>query len=80
MISILFFPFTIIGTVLSAVFSFFGLLFGLVFGLLGRFLSLGLGVVFCAIGIISAITLVGTFIGVPLLIFGGAMVLRSVCI
>ncbi|GAB4534532.1 MAG: hypothetical protein Fur0018_24420 [Anaerolineales bacterium] len=49
-----------------------------VIGLTGRLLAAVLGVVFMGVGLLLTVTLVAAPIGIPLLIFGFLLMLRSI--
>ena len=53
-------------------------LVGAILGLAGSMLGLALGFVFCAVGVLLCLTGIGMIIGVPLVIFGGGMMLKSI--
>lgn len=78
MLNILFFPFALAGSIFSWIFALFGLLIGFIFALLGRVFSLVLGLLLCVGGVASCLSVIGLFLGLPMLVLGGALVLRSV--
>lgn len=62
MFEILFLPFRLIGTILSAVFSFVGNIIGAVFGLVGGVFSLIFGGAFTILVIIGLVMIIRWFI------------------
>lgn len=64
--------------IITAPFRFCGWLIGLILETTGRLLSLVIGLVICAIGVALCFTVVGAIIGVPLIIFGGGLMLKSI--
>jgi hypothetical protein len=53
-------------------------LVGLLLSFAGSMIGLALGFVFCAVGVLLCLTGIGLIIGVPLVIFGGGMMLKSI--
>ena len=53
-------------------------LMGMVLSLAGSMLGLAIGFVFCAVGVLLCLTGIGMIIGVPMVIFGGGLMLKSV--
>ncbi len=49
-----------------------------VLGAAGRLVAFVLGAVVCALGVALCMTLIGALLGVPMVIFGGGMMLRSI--
>lgn len=50
----------------------------LVLSAAGRLAAFGLGLLTCALGVALCMTLVGALLGVPMVIFGGGMLLKSI--
>lgn len=55
-----------------------GALIGLILSAIGRVFSFGLGLAICALGVILCISVIGIVLGVPMVIFGGGLMLRSI--
>ncbi len=53
-------------------------LIGLILDATGRILSLLIGLGICAIGVGLCLTLIGAIIGIPLIIFGGGLMLKAI--
>ena len=53
-------------------------LMGMVLSLAGSMLGLAIGFVFCAVGVLLCLTGSGMIIGVPMVIFGGGLMLKSI--
>ena len=53
-------------------------LIGLILSLAGSILGLAIGFVICALGVLLCLTGIGMIIGIPLAIFGGGMMLKSI--
>jgi len=53
-------------------------LMGMILSLAGSMLGLAIGFVFCALGVLLCLTGIGLIIGVPLAIFGGGLMLKSI--
>jgi len=53
-------------------------LMGTILSLAGSMLGLAIGFVFCALGVLLCLTGIGLIIGVPLAIFGGGLMLKSI--
>lgn len=66
MLKIIFFPFYLIWAFV-----------GFLFGLLGSILSAVLGFVFLLVGVILTATVIGAIVGIPLIILGGTLCVRS---
>ncbi|MEM1486039.1 hypothetical protein V6615_14385 [Oscillospiraceae bacterium PP1C4] len=54
------------------------LLIGFLFKLMGRLMSAIMGVVLLAVGILLTLSVVGAFIGIPLVITGFLLIVRSI--
>ncbi len=50
----------------------------LVLSAAGRLVAFGLGLLTCTLGVALCMTLVGALLGVPMVIFGGGMLLKSI--
>lgn len=50
----------------------------LVLSAAGRLVAFGLGLLVCALGVALCMTLFGALLGVPMVIFGGGMLLKSI--
>ena len=48
-----------------------------VLNLTGRFVALVIGLVLALVGVALSATIVGAIVGIPMIIFGGALVLRG---
>lgn len=55
-----------------------GALIGLILSATGRLLAFVLGLVLSILGVVLCISVVGLVLGVPLTIFGGGLMLRSI--
>lgn len=64
--------------VITAPFRFGLWLIGLILNATGRLLSLLIGLVICAAGVVLCFTVIGAIIGIPLIIFGGGLMLKSI--
>ena len=64
--------------IITAPFRFCGWLIGLILEATGRLLSLIIGLVICAVGVALCFTVIGAIIGIPLIIFGGGLMLKSI--
>lgn len=53
-------------------------LMGMILSLAGSMLGLAIGFVFCALGVLLSLTGIGMIIGVPLAVFGGGLMLKSI--
>lgn len=53
-------------------------LIGLILSLAGSILGLAIGFVICALGVFLCLTGIGMIIGIPLAIFGGGLMLKSI--
>ena len=53
-------------------------LMGVVLSLAGSMLGLAIGFAFCAVGVLFCLTGIGMIIGVPMAIFGGGLMLKSI--
>lgn len=51
--------------------------FGFLFGVLGRLLSVIIGIALIIAGIVLCLTVIGAIAGVPILVFGFLMILKS---
>ena len=67
MLKLIFWPFTLAASLISFLLS-----------AAGRFLSLLLGLILGGIGVILTLTGIGAIAGVPLVMFGGALMLRAI--
>ena len=52
-------------------------LVALVLNLTGRFLALMIGLLLALVGVALSATIIGAILGIPMIIFGGALVLRG---
>ena len=50
---------------------------GLIFDLVGNLLAIILGLAFVIVGVLLTLTLVGAIVGIPMIIFGTALMLRG---
>lgn len=64
--------------IITAPFRFCGWLIGVILEVTGRLLSLIIGLVICAVGVALCFTLIGAIIGIPLIIFGGGLMLKCI--
>lgn len=55
-----------------------GALIALILSAVGRVFSFGLGIALAMIGVVLCISVVGIVVGVPLVMFGGALMMRSI--
>lgn len=55
-----------------------GSLIALILSAVGRIFAFGLGFALAAIGVVLCISVVGLVIGVPLVMFGGGLMVRSI--
>ena len=53
-------------------------LIGMILGLTGRLAAFSLGGVICCAGVVLCLTVIGLILGVPMVIFGGGMMLKSI--
>ena len=53
-------------------------LIGMILGLTGRLAAFILGSVICCAGVALCLTVIGLMLGVPMVIFGGGMMLKSI--
>ena len=53
-------------------------LIGLILNLTGALIAFVLGVVICCLGVVLCLTGIGAIIGVPMVIFGGGLILKSI--
>lgn len=53
-------------------------LMGLLLSLAGSMLGLAIGFVICALGVLLCLTGIGLILGVPMVIFGGGLMLKSI--
>ena len=53
-------------------------LMGLLLSLAGSMIGLAIGFVICCLGVLLSLTGIGLIIGVPLVIFGGGLMLKSI--
>ncbi len=53
-------------------------LIGMILGLTGRLAAFILGGVICCAGVVLCLTVIGLILGVPMVIFGGGMMLKSI--
>ena len=53
-------------------------LMGWILSAVGSLIAMGIGLVICALGVALCFTLVGAIIGIPLIIFGGGLILKSI--
>ena len=53
-------------------------LIGLILSLAGSILGLAIGFVICALGVLLCLTGIGMIIGIPLAIFGGGLMQKSI--
>ena len=51
---------------------------GMILGLTGRLAAFILGGVICCAGVALCLTVIGLILGVPMVIFGGGMMLKSI--
>ena len=52
-------------------------LISLILGMTGRVMSLMLGLILCGVGVLLCASIIGLIVGVPLCVFGGALIFRS---
>lgn len=64
--------------IIKAPFQAFFWLLGILLDACGRVLSLVLGAVLCVLGVVCCLTVVGAVLGVPLVIFGGGLMLKCI--
>ena len=64
--------------IITAPFRFCGWLISLILEATGRLLSLIIGLVICAVGVALCFTVIGAIIGIPLIIFGGGLMLKCI--
>ena len=53
-------------------------LMGWILSAVGSLIAMDIGLVICALGVALCFTLVGAIIGIPLIIFGGGLILKSI--
>lgn len=53
-------------------------LIGMVLDLAGSLIGLALGFALCCVGVLLCLTGIGAILGVPLVIFGGGMMLKGI--
>ena len=53
-------------------------LMGWILSAVGSLIARDIGLVICALGVALCFTLVGAIIGIPLIIFGGGLILKSI--
>ena len=53
-------------------------LIGMILGMTGRLVAFILGRVICCAGVALCLTVVGLILGVPMVIFGGGLMLKSI--
>ena len=53
-------------------------LIGMILGMTGRLVAFILGGVICCAGVALCLTVVGLILGVPMVIFGGGLMLKSI--
>ena len=53
-------------------------LIGMILGLMGRLAAFILGGVICCAGVALCLTVIGLILGVPMVIFGGGLMLKSI--
>lgn len=53
-------------------------LIGLILSLAGSIVGLAIGFVICCLGVLLCLTGIGLIIGVPMVIFGGGLMLKSI--
>ena len=64
--------------IITAPFRFALWLIGLILETAGRLISLFIGLAICAGGVALCFTVVGAIIGIPLIIFGGGLMLKCI--
>lgn len=64
--------------IITAPFRFCGWLIGLILEVTGRLISLLIGLACAAIGVALCFTIIGAVIGIPLIIFGGGLMLKCI--
>lgn len=50
---------------------------GLIFDLVGNLLSIVIGLSFIIVGVLLTLTIIGAIVGIPMIIFGTALMLRG---
>ena len=65
-------------TLLTAPFRLAIRLISFIIGAAGRLLALLIGLVLCALGVGLCLTGLGAIVGVPLVVFGGGLMFRSI--
>lgn len=55
-----------------------GMLISFILGAVGRLIAFGLGFAVSAIGVLLCVSVVGLVPGVPLVLFGGGLMVRSI--
>lgn len=53
-------------------------LIGLILNMTGRLMAFILGLIICGLGVALCFTLIGMIIGIPVCIFGGGLMLKSI--
>ena len=53
-------------------------LIGMLLNLAGSILGLAIGFVICALGVLLCLTGIGAIVGIPLAVFGGGLMLKSI--
>ncbi len=64
--------------ILSFPFVAAGMLISFILGAVGRLLAFFLGFAIAAIGVVLCISIVGLVLGVPMVMFGGGLMVRSI--
>ena len=64
--------------ILSLPFVAAGALIGLILSAVGRIFSFGLGLAVVVLGVVLCASVVGIVLGVPMVIFGGGLMIRSI--
>lgn len=64
--------------IITAPFRFGAWLIRVILEAVGRILAFIIGLVICAIGVALCLTVIGAILGVPLAIFGGGLMLKSI--
>ncbi len=67
MLRILSFPFIAAGTLIS-----------FILGALGRFVAFFIGFAIAAVGVVLCLSVVGLILGIPMVVFGGGLMMRSI--
>ncbi len=53
-------------------------LIGWILSAVGSLIAFGIGLAVCALGVALCFTLIGAVIGIPLVVFGGGLMIRSI--